>query len=159
MFGNCATGRLAIVTAPTITMRMAITIATMGRLMKKLDMDLDSFRSNLGALRSLLRRERQGGGVRATPVLEATDTSLLFRRPCSRSLGHKWLGFDGRARAESLLALRDHTFTRLQSVLDNPHGANAFPNFDWSNGDLVVPPDNINLIAALQIGDSSLGDQ
>jgi hypothetical protein len=74
-------------------------------------------------------------------------------------LGHKWLGFDGRARAERLLALGDHTFTRLQSVLDNPHGANAFSNFDGSDGDLVVPADNVNLIAALQIGDSCLGDQ
>jgi hypothetical protein len=46
MFGNCATGRVAMVTTPTITIRMAITIATMGRLMKKFDMDLDSFRSN-----------------------------------------------------------------------------------------------------------------
>jgi hypothetical protein len=74
-------------------------------------------------------------------------------------LGHKWFGLHGRAWAESLLALGDDTFTRLQSVLDNPHGANAFPNFDRPDGDLVVAPDNINLIAALQIGDSSLRDQ
>src|SRR5439155_3259604 len=37
MFGNSATGRLAMVTAPTITVRIAITMATMGRLMKNLD--------------------------------------------------------------------------------------------------------------------------
>jgi hypothetical protein len=37
MFGNWATGRLVIVTAPMMTMRIAITIATMGRLMKNLD--------------------------------------------------------------------------------------------------------------------------
>src|SRR5580692_10736951 len=43
MLGNCATGRVAMVTAPTITVRMAITIATMGRLMKKLDMNPGSF--------------------------------------------------------------------------------------------------------------------
>jgi len=46
MFGNCATGSVAMVTTPTITIRMAITIATMGRLMKKFDMDPASFRSN-----------------------------------------------------------------------------------------------------------------
>src|SRR5207253_10551482 len=34
----CATGRLAIVTAPTITIRMEITIATIGRLIKNFDM-------------------------------------------------------------------------------------------------------------------------
>ena len=31
MFGNCATGRVTMVIAPTITMRIAMTIATMGR--------------------------------------------------------------------------------------------------------------------------------
>ena len=37
MFGNWETGKVAIATAPTITMRIAITIATIGRLMKKFD--------------------------------------------------------------------------------------------------------------------------
>src|SRR5580704_13380391 len=40
MFGNWATGRAAIVTAPTITVRIAITIATMGRLIKNLDISV-----------------------------------------------------------------------------------------------------------------------
>src|ERR1700733_3420272 len=43
MFGNCAIGRVAMVTAPTMTMRIAMTIATMGRLMKNFDMAFDSF--------------------------------------------------------------------------------------------------------------------
>jgi len=38
MFGNCAIGKSAIAIAPTITVRIAITIATMGRRMKKLAM-------------------------------------------------------------------------------------------------------------------------
>jgi hypothetical protein len=38
MLGNCATGKVAIVIAPTMTVRIAITIATMGRRMKKLTM-------------------------------------------------------------------------------------------------------------------------
>ena len=37
MFGNCETGKVAIATAPTITVRIAMTIATIGRLMKKFD--------------------------------------------------------------------------------------------------------------------------
>src|SRR6266853_4792174 len=37
IFGNWATGRAAIVTAPTITVRIAMTIATIGRLMKNFD--------------------------------------------------------------------------------------------------------------------------
>src|SRR5271156_6223843 len=35
MLGYCATGRLNIVTSPTTTCKMAMTIATIGRLMKK----------------------------------------------------------------------------------------------------------------------------
>src|SRR5262249_53264337 len=38
MFGNWATGRPTIVTTPTMTIRMAITSATIGRLMKNFDM-------------------------------------------------------------------------------------------------------------------------
>src|SRR5579862_3840050 len=38
MFGNWETGKRAIETAPTITVRIAITMATIGRLIKKLDM-------------------------------------------------------------------------------------------------------------------------
>src|SRR6266404_7020111 len=37
MFGNCATGRAAIVTAPTITVRIEMTMATIGRFMKNFD--------------------------------------------------------------------------------------------------------------------------
>jgi hypothetical protein len=43
MFGDCATGKVAIVTPPTMTIRIAMTIATMGRLMKNLDMIVHSF--------------------------------------------------------------------------------------------------------------------
>src|SRR5262245_60064635 len=38
MFGNCATGRLVMVMPPTMTIRIEITMATMGRSMKNLDM-------------------------------------------------------------------------------------------------------------------------
>src|SRR5882724_4861597 len=40
IFGNWATGRAVIVTAPTITVRIAMTMATMGRLMKNFDISL-----------------------------------------------------------------------------------------------------------------------
>src|SRR5690242_11707930 len=49
MSGNCAIGSPSMATTPTITMRMAITIATMGRLMKNFDMGKNrSLRSRLG---------------------------------------------------------------------------------------------------------------
>jgi hypothetical protein len=43
MLGNYAIGKVTIETAPTITVRIAITIATIGRLMKNFDMIFDSF--------------------------------------------------------------------------------------------------------------------
>src|SRR5271167_2096612 len=45
MLGNCATGRVRMVSAPTITMTMEITMATMGRLMKNFDTGLSVLRS------------------------------------------------------------------------------------------------------------------
>src|ERR1700722_1292090 len=42
MFGNWETGRRAMDTAPTITVRIAITMATIGRLIKKFDMVVSS---------------------------------------------------------------------------------------------------------------------
>ena len=44
MFGNCEIGSVAIETAPTITVRIAMTIATMGRFMKNFDISLTSCR-------------------------------------------------------------------------------------------------------------------
>src|SRR5271169_3751878 len=50
MLGNCATGKLNTVSAPTNTMTMEITMATMGRLMKNFDMG----RPSLSIRRSLV---------------------------------------------------------------------------------------------------------
>ncbi len=49
MFGYCATGRPAMETRPTITMMMAITIATIGRRMKKFDIACYFVDSGVGA--------------------------------------------------------------------------------------------------------------
>src|SRR5215469_13935640 len=48
MFGNRATGSVSIVIPPTMTMRMAITIATIGRLIKNLDIELFPFWLRVG---------------------------------------------------------------------------------------------------------------
>src|ERR1700716_3471438 len=106
MFGNCATGRLTIVTPPTITVRMAMTIATMGRLMKKLDMDLDSFQSN--SENSPLASFGEGAGL--CRFSQATRSSLVACRRNWPSFGNKWLGLHDHAREESLLPLLNHTF-------------------------------------------------
>src|SRR5580704_4645702 len=121
MFGNCATGRVAMVTAPTITIRMAITIATMGRLMKKFDMDSDSSQSKYfyfafwlidptARLVSSRSKELGESGLRRS-ASQATRSSFLLRRSCQTSLGHKWFGFYGHVSAEGLLTLCNHTIT------------------------------------------------
>src|SRR5215475_6224286 len=53
IFGNCATGKVASMIEPRMTVIMAITIATIGRLMKNLDMIFKSLASALGRQRSL----------------------------------------------------------------------------------------------------------
>jgi hypothetical protein len=59
MFGNWATGKVAMVTAPAITVRIAITIATMGRFMKNLNMVLVPFNeTNLHEIDQLYRSKR-----------------------------------------------------------------------------------------------------
>src|ERR1051326_3514393 len=54
MLGNCATGRVRMVIAPKITSRIAITIATIGRRMKKLDIQTPpTVRTFYGAVNEL----------------------------------------------------------------------------------------------------------
>src|SRR5580700_6035217 len=79
MFGNCATGRLTIETMPTITVRMAITIATMGRLMKKLDMNLGSFQELWLASSWTMAQGRRSGyaGPRKLPACLFCSASPL----------------------------------------------------------------------------------
>src|SRR6266436_1700649 len=106
-----------------------------------------------------LRSHHLGRGAWLCRSSQATRSSLLACRRNWPSFGHKRLGLHGHAREESLLPLRDYTFTGLQSVLDNPHGADAVTNLDRADSDLAVLPDNVNLIVALQLCDSWLRDQ
>ena len=59
MSGNCATGSRRTITAPAITKKIAMTIATIGRLMKNLDIALvsrDGAAAGTGGLAHLRRR-------------------------------------------------------------------------------------------------------
>src|SRR6266849_8685048 len=115
MLGNWATGRLSIVIVPTITMTREITMATMGRLMKNLDIGLPSLR---------------------------------FRG--------KWLGVYLHARTYLLHALGNHAFASLQSVLDNPLGADPVADLNRTDAHLVLVIHCRDLIAALQLRDRAL---
>src|SRR6266446_7165499 len=111
MFGNCATGRLTIVTPPTITIRMAITIATMGRLMKNFDMVSDVWRLGrlVGFVHSCLGQHRRNVG------LGSHNTALL----------------------RLLSAFYDDPFARLEALFDDPHVAKEIADLHRPDADLV----------------------
>src|SRR5882672_5843785 len=115
MLGNWATGRLNMLIAPTITMTMEMTMATMGRLIKNFDIGLPSLR---------------------------------FRG--------KWLGVHVHARMHLLHALGNHTFASLESVHDNPLGADPVAHLNRPDAHLVLVVQRRDLIAALQLRDCTL---
>src|SRR5262249_7659099 len=63
------------------------------------------------------------------------------------------------ARPERLRALDDDPFTRLEAVLDYPHCAKAFPDFDRAAGNPVARFYDFNLVAALQLAYCGLRDK
>src|ERR1700704_2064681 len=81
MLGNCATGRLAIVTAPIITIRIDITIATIGRLMKNFDIDSVSFSGKTYGLGS--------NGSSFLELLQSFDYNLLTRLEAAVNHPHR----------------------------------------------------------------------
>src|SRR5580658_9490814 len=80
MFGNWETGKRAIDTAPTITVRIAITMATIGRLIKKFDIVVSSvarpgllarrFWFNVHARRDLLKPIDDHALTRIQPIAD-----------------------------------------------------------------------------------------
>ena len=68
-------------------------------------------------------------------------------------------GTDGIAGFEFLQPFDDHMLAGLQSLRDDPLGADAFADGDRPGVHFVVRGDDSHLIAALQFGHSPLGDQ
>src|SRR6267143_4139485 len=107
MLGNWAMGRLNMLIAPTITITMEITMATMGRLIKNFDIGLPSLAFD---------GKRLGGDLHAWTYL--------------------------------LHTLDDHAFASLQSVHDNPLGADPVAHLNRSDAHLVLVVQRRDLIAA-----------
>src|SRR5580692_2171954 len=129
MLGNCATGRLSTVSAPTSTMTMEITMATIGRLMKNLDMVHPSL-SSRGWL---------------------TWRCLI--------LGHIWLGVHTHAGAHPLHSFNYDSVVRVQPVRNDPSVVNPVAHGDRANVNFVVGADDSDLVAALQLRYCSLRQQ
>src|SRR5690349_23886195 len=98
MFGNCAIGKLSMVSEPTSTKTIEITIATIGRLMKNFDMTSpahrfgsERFRINPNAGAHLLNTF----GNHAITWIETTcdhPTSIDLRPHCYRPDGYPVIG-------------------------------------------------------------------
>src|ERR1700677_5264911 len=69
------------------------------------------------------------------------------------------LGLYGHSRPKTLLAFDGHSFTGIQSTLDNPHRVSTLSDFDGTHADVVVLIDNSNAIAALLLVHGSLGNE
>src|ERR1700690_3875789 len=108
MSGNCATGRPTIAMSPPRTVRIAMTIATMGRLMKN------------RATASLPDAGRQrGGGGRG-------------RRRARVDRG------DGRPRLDAGEPFHHDAFARGEAALDDPHASDALGCLDRPDLRLVA---------------------
>src|SRR5579863_7806923 len=113
MLGNCATGKLSTVSAPTNTMTMEITMATIGRLMKNFDMGNPS----LSMRRSLVCR------------------TLVCR---IWVLGLEWLGIHAHTSAHSLNSFNHDSVSGIEPVSDDPSVVNPVAHRHRSNVNLVV---------------------
>src|SRR5580658_6248377 len=103
MLGNCATGKLNTVSAPTNTMTIEITMATMGRLMKNFDMGHPS----LSIRRSLI--------------------------PGCLVLGYEWFGIHAHTRAHPLHSFNHDSVSGVEPVRDDPSVVNPIADSDRSN--------------------------
>src|SRR5688572_22766876 len=139
MSGNCAIGSWTIVTRPSITMRMEITIATIGRRTKK-----DATGSAPGCLRSGLCRSGGVGG----------GGSRLRRR--AGQLGRRRLGRHLHARPHLLEAFDDDALAGGEPLRHHLERSPAHAGRDRAQLDRVVRADDRELRHALELLHRSL---
>src|SRR5581483_8705391 len=113
MLGNCCVGSSSTATAPAMVMRMAMTMATIGRLMKNFDMSVAP-----GC------RLRCRGSPRLGNHRNASRLHQLRRR--RRELLHL------------LHSFYDHALARLQAFGDNPVRPHTLAHLYWTERRLVL---------------------
>src|SRR5215510_8619397 len=128
MSGYWAVGSFVIATAPAMVMRIAMTIATIGRRMKNSAMDCPLPLGLFGGLR-----------------LGCFALGSFPRR--RRSLRR----VDGHSGSDPLQPLHDDLVSGLQALLDDPHVPVDRAGLDDLDRDLVVRPDDRDLVAALEL--------
>src|SRR5262249_47699185 len=138
MFGNCAMGSCTSDTKPRSTIRMEMTIATMGRLMKNFDMIW------VGLPRLLLF-----GGLRRR--VRCRRGASLFSR--ERHWIHR------RALTHLLHPFGHDALSRFHVAGDHPIRADLFAGLYRADADFVVRADDGDEIAALHVGHGALRHQ
>src|SRR5437867_12044942 len=128
MLGNCAIGSRTSAAVPTMTMRMAMTMATTGRLTKNFAI----VRCSLSALGSTGRAgyRLRGGGLRR-----------------GRLRIHRHASFD------FLHAFNHDPLARLEPLRDDPHVPDLFANFHRADVYFMLGSYHRHLSAALQLLD------
>src|ERR671922_800115 len=136
MFGYCAMGSWTMATMPTITMRMEMTIATMGRLMKNLAMRVAPLRASCVLVRRLALR---GGSGRGGSTLGGRGPRL---HPCPCGFGLHRRRLHHGTSSHVLEAGDDDPLAGLESLGDDPEGAHPWSDLDRTDLDRVVRPDH-----------------
>src|SRR5438034_2998568 len=131
ILGNCAIGSRTSAAVPTMTVRMAITMATTGRLTKNFAI----IRCSLSALGATGRAgyRLRGGGLRR-----------------GRLRIHRHAGFD------FLHAFNHDPLARLEPLRDDPHVPDLFANFHRADVYFMLGSYHRHLSAALQLLDRHL---
>src|SRR5438270_7358318 len=120
-------GRLSIEIIPTNTIRMAMTMATIGRLMKKRDMKVSYRLIPWQCPCPLPARSSRGRGARLL--------SSRFFLPGSR---HERLRIHHRAFFNFLYSLHNHLVAGFETFFDHPVRARPLPDFDRLKVGLVL---------------------
>src|SRR5262249_45364873 len=138
-------GSWTMETTPTITMRMEMTIATMGRLMKNLDMRAAPLCVSCVLVRRMALRggAGRGGSPRGGrgPRLPLGPGGFGCHR---RRLHHG-------TSSHVLEAGNDDPFAGLEALGDDPEGAHPWPDLDRADLDGVIRPDHAHLELPLQV--------
>src|SRR5919108_4736992 len=153
MFGYCAMGSPTMATMPTITMRMEMTIATMGRLMKNLAMRAAPLRVACALVRRMTLRGGSGLGGRTLGGLGHRLSPCLCGFGIHRRRLHHGTG------SHVLEAGDDDPLAGLESLVDDPEGAHAWPDLDRADLDRVIRPDHAHLEIPLQVLHGPLGHE
>src|SRR6202035_2385808 len=133
MSGYWAIGRPVIATKPRRTVRMEMTMATMGRSMKK------------RAMASPRSRSAGGGGM-------ISGGACRFR-------GRLFLRLHARPRFDAREALDDDALAGRQARFDDPQGPHPLPRLHGADLGLVAGADDRYLIAPLELVDRPLRHQ